>query len=109
MIATPALSAPGMEVALTFPQRTERGSGFVLERARAGTWEYLYDLFSDRVNGTPLWQDAGAEGGWEVDLVAFGGFGPDNIVIPETAKPGAYRICLLPATRELCTPITIDD
>jgi hypothetical protein len=108
IIAEPARVAPGVVVALTFPEETERGILFVLEQRVADTWVHRYNLASDGPG--PQFQMS-----WhrldEPDIafpdIGVGGPGPDHVPIPETAEPGAWRICTGNAGDEFCTPIEI--
>jgi hypothetical protein len=52
------------------------------------------------------WRVAGEQGA-AVEDIGVGGFGPDDVPIPEVADLGDYRICTANAGDELCAPIEI--
>lgn len=107
IVATPARVQPEAIVELRFPRGTLRGLGFALEQNQEQAWSYRYQLVSDRGGGPPNWQEANKPGGWEVDLVAITGPGPDRIQLPPIAPPGDYRICTMNAAPNFCTSIAI--
>lgn len=107
MIATPNGVGPGRTLELTFPRETGRAIAFSLERRYGGDWHYLYDLGLGMAQREPDWQEAGAPDNWETDMVGWGGPGPDVVIIPESAAPGAYRICTTFARPSICTPVEI--
>ncbi len=108
LVAEPAVVVPGDVVALSFPQETTRGILFVLEERIGDSWAHRFNLTSD-----------GPGAGWRLEWylpddenVAFadigvGGPGPDRVPIPETARPGEYRICTGNAGEEFCALIEI--
>jgi hypothetical protein len=108
LVIDPAQAAPGVVVALTFPEETMRGVLFVLDQRVDDTWVTRFYLTSD-----------GPGAGWErqwwpvdaagmgVPDIGVGGPGPDRVLIPEVAEPGAYRICTGNAGADFCAPIEI--
>lgn len=99
---------PGGVVALTFPENTDRGVLFVLERQTGDSWAHRYDLLSDGPGEEwqRSWNAVGASP-MAVAAIGVGGPGPDRVPIPETAEPGDYRICTGNAGENFCTPIEI--
>lgn len=45
--------------------------------------------------------------GYGVEDIGIGGEGPDRLVVPDVAPPGAYRICTANSLENICTPIEI--
>ena len=109
MTVAPSDPEPGEQVELTFPQETERGVAYVLERAFGDRWSTTHFLTSstDGYGGSPgAWAVDAAEGhGWED--IGIAGPGPDLIVIPVDASTGAYRICTANAHENICAEVTV--
>jgi hypothetical protein len=105
MVADRELAAPGDIVEISFPDAMTRGLLYVLEQGTGASWTYRYALLSDASGGEPRWHDADA--GISVEDIGIGGIGPDRIVIPEPAEPGAYRICTGNAAENVCVPIEL--
>lgn len=103
----PQVAAPGDVVSLTFPQETLRGVLFVLEERVRDGWALRYYLTSDGPG--PGWRLSWhtADDPMAVEDIGVGGPGPDRVPIPETAEPGAYRICTGNAGDEFCAEIEI--
>lgn len=108
IVADREAASPGDVVELTFPGEMTRGLHFVLEEEVGGTWAHRYGLMSSG-------EDRGAPGGWFVpgdeDIaipdIGIVGPGPDRVVIPEPATPGAWRICTGNAAENVCVRIEI--
>lgn len=110
IVADPAAISPGGVVGLTFPEESNRGVLFVLERRVGDSWAHRYDLLSDGPGAgwQRSWHPVGAEP-IVVEDIGVGGPGPDRVPIPETAEPGDYRICTGNAGENFCTPIRIGE
>jgi hypothetical protein len=108
MVATPSRVHPGEVFEVSYTPARERGLGYALERWAGDAWHFEYDIVI-RPNGDPIWQEAGVPGGWEVDLVGFGGPGPDLLVVPPIARPGAYRVCTNLGADNICALVEVED
>jgi hypothetical protein len=78
MVADPEQVAPGERVALTFPEETGRGLGFVLEQQTDGGWQrraYLTSAPGDGPPDEPAWHPPDQRPDWE--SLEIGGPGPD--------------------------------
>jgi hypothetical protein len=102
--------APGEVLSLTFPEETEGGVHFVLERQTRGGWVHTFDLVSDGPGaGWPRdWRPAGDED-FAIPDIGVGGSGPDGVVVPDMAEAGTWRICTGNAGRNFCTEIEITE
>ena len=111
MTVTPDVAAPGDHVELTFPEQTERGVAFVLERAAGESWSTTHFLTSstDGYGSAPTAVSVDAAEGYAWEDIGIGGPGPDRLVIPTDAVPGPYRICTANALENFCGEITVVD
>jgi hypothetical protein len=107
MEAQPNPARPGDVVDLTFPLETGRGVAFMLEEWTGEEYVRRYYLISvpAGMGSAPTWFDVDDNVGWED--IGIGGPGPDQVVIPEVARPGRYRICIANAGEDFCAPIEI--
>lgn len=105
----PNPASPGELVELSFPKRSERGIGYVLEARVEETWDLRFVLSaSTSERQEPSWQPADDPEevvGWP-DL-AVSGAGPDQIEVPDTAEPGDYRICTANMGTNFCAEIVV--
>jgi hypothetical protein len=102
----PAAPTPGQIVALSFPQETERGVMFVLERQTGDdSWDHLYLMLSDSHHQPATFPPEADDLDW--DDVGIDGPGPDRVALPEDLRPGEYRICTGNAGQNFCAPIEI--
>ena len=108
LVIDSARAAPGDVVALTFPEETTRGILFVLDQRVDDTWVTRFFLTSDGPGQgwQREWWPVHAEG-MAVPDIGVGGPGPDRVLIPEPAEPGAYRICTGNAGADFCVPIEV--
>jgi len=108
LVIDPTTAAPGEVVALTFPEETTRGVLFGLEVQDGDAWRPVAYLTSDGPGAgwERAWWPVDAEG-MAVPDIGVAGPGPDRVVIPEVAEPGAYRICTGNAGADFCAPIEI--
>ncbi len=110
MTVAPASATPGQEVALRFPTDGQRGIAFSLSQWDDGRWNQTYYLTSDwGTSGdyTPSWwsvEDSDNRG-WH--QVGVSGPGPDRVLVPDTAPPGAYLLCTANALDEACALLTV--
>lgn len=111
MTITPEQAAPGDHVELTYPEQTQRGVAFVLERAAGETWSTTHLLTSstDGYGGGPSAVPVDDAEGYGWDDIGVGGPGPDRLVIPDDAVPGPYRICTANALENFCAELTVVD
>ena len=63
-------------------------------------------MTSDANGGEPLTVPVGTEGYGYPDA-GIGGPGPDRVLVPEDAEPGAYRICTANAGDDFCAPLQV--
>jgi hypothetical protein len=107
IVADPTTVAPGDLVSLTFPEETVRGVLFVLEERVGETWIHRFNLSSDGPG--PEWTAEWFPLDGDVAFPDIGvlGPGPDRVPIPDTAEPGAWRICTGNAGAEFCAAIEI--
>ena len=105
MVATPATVAAGSTFDLHFPQSTVRGLGFMLERPVDGSWVLAYQLVSAQLGGQPSWAEADVV--IEVPALGITGPGPDVLIVPISAPPGDYRLCIDLESAYACIPIEI--
>ena len=108
LVLDPTTAAPVDVVALTFPEETTRGILFVLDERVDDAWISRFFLTSDGPGAgwERRWAPADA-GGMAVEDIGVGGPGPDRVIVPEVAEPGAYRICTGNAGADFCAPIEI--
>ena len=106
MVAQPVAASAGDTVSLAFPQGTDRGLLFDLERGEGERWEIVYHLVSTG-NGDPPAFFRPTDEGPAVPDVGVAGRGPDRVVIPPDVAPGSYRICADNAAESFCTLIEI--
>jgi putative cell wall-binding protein len=107
----PTTVAPGQLAQLTFPEGTERGAGFELEKDTDDGWDHRYFLTVELPRGSgnrPGWQHA-SDAEPVFPLVALTGPGPDVVEIPFTASAGDWRICTVDTTepRRFCAALRI--
>jgi hypothetical protein len=109
MTVTPAAAEAGQEVSLRFSPDNVRGIAFSLSSWQDGTWTPLYFLTSDwgKPSYHPGWWriEDSEDRGWE--QVAIEGDGPDRVVVPDAAAPGAYMLCTANAVDEACALVTV--
>ena len=108
IVAEPVQVEPGGIAALTFPEETTRGILFTLDRETVEGWRTLYFLTSDGPGPEweRTWTRAGGAG-LAVEDIGVGGLGPDQVLIPDIAEPGSYRICTANAAEVMCAPIEV--
>ena len=108
IVAEPVQVEPGGIAALTFPALTTRGILFTLDLETAGEWRTVYFLTSDGPGPEweRTWSRAGGAG-LAVEDIGVGGPGPDQVLIPDIAEPGSYRICTANAAEVICAPIEV--
>lgn len=107
MVADPSTARPGDRVAVRFPEHTDRGIAFHLERLDGDDWTTTHWMVSDANGGEPATVPEGTDGfGWED--VGITGPGPDHIELPADLEPGSYRICTGNAVPDICTPLHVD-
>lgn len=108
VLASPSRVEPGDSFELSFPHGYDRGLGYALEYWAGREWHFRYDL-GVAVGGEPGWQEAGVPGGWEMDLVGVAEPGPDRLIIPPVAEPGAYRVCTALGVDNICALVEVDN
>jgi hypothetical protein len=102
---------PGQTIEVRYPEETERGIAWVLEEKDGSIWHARYFLSATtgayEGSGSPIWWAAGdGEGrGW-VDI-GIAGPGPDTLIIPDSIRPGTYRLCTANSLPNICTPLDI--
>ncbi len=108
---SPERAAPGDRVELGYPQQTERGVAFVLERAIGETWSTTHLLTSstDGYDSQPSSVSVDAAEGYAWEDIGIAGPGPDHLLIPDDATPGPYRICTANARENFCAEIDVID
>ncbi len=111
MTVTPNEVAPGVAIELMFPAETTRGVAYVLERAAGDTWGATHFLTSSTsgYGGRPTAVSVDSAEGYGWDDIGIGGPGPDRLVVPDDATPGAYRICTANALENFCAEITVSE
>ena len=109
MMITPEQVAPGGEVELTYPEQSERGVAFVLERAVGETWSTTHLLSSSTAGygGQPSSVSVDAAEGYGWEDIGIAGPGPDLLVLPRDASIGASRICTANALENFCAEIDV--
>lgn len=97
IVAEPSIVAPGQDLGVLFPGEDIRGARFTLTTDDGGGYQLITGV-------EPQWYDLDEE----APVLAFGvgGPGPDELVVPDTAAPGPYRLC---ADNDLCTTLTVVD
>ena len=109
MTITPATASPGQRIALRFPENNVRGVAFSLAAWNGQGWEVRYYLTGGRGSDGPTpqwWSVEDSEGrGWHD--IGVRGPGPDDVLIPNTAPSGAYRLCTANARDEACALLTV--
>lgn len=95
IVATPSVAQPGELIELTFPTELQRGSPWFMSKWDGEDWTeplYLVISSSDGYNADgPTWSPRSEEWAWHD--IGLGGPGPDTVVVPDEADPGAYRLC----------------
>lgn len=111
MTVRPAEVAPGATIELMFPAETTRGVAYVLERASGDTWSTTHFLTSSTAGygGSPTAVSVDSAEGYGWEDIGIGGPGPDRVVAPDDADPGAYRICTANAVENFCAEITVSE
>lgn len=101
---TPKTAQPRALVSMGFPKSGMRGIAFSLDKWEDGEWQAAYYLTSDggSLGWEPSWWSlADAEGrGWRD--IGVSGPGPDQVIVPNTATNGFYRLCTANAVEEAC-------
>lgn len=91
---SPATAQPGERLSLTFDDESQRGVGYVMAREVDGEWREEYLLIADSTDPrTDVRWSRVDEPGLFVPALANSGPGPDEVVVPEVAAAGDYRIC----------------
>jgi hypothetical protein len=109
MTVSPASAAPGQQIALRFTSERVRGIAYSLAAWSEEGWNVAYYLTSDW--GAPgrhspdWWSPEEDDRGW-VDI-GVSGAGPDNVVVPDSAGPGAYLLCTANSAAEACALLTV--
>ena len=107
MVVEPAQARPGQVVAVSFPGGWDRGILYALDAQVVDGWDRRWMLISDASGGEPLWFPGDEE--VAVEAIGIGGEGPDHLLIPDVAEPGAYRVCTANAAEDVCAPVKIVD
>jgi hypothetical protein len=106
-----APASPGQTIEIRFSQNTDRGIAWVLEERHGYLWHARYFLSATTSayegSGSPTWWSVDdSEGrGWED--IGITGPGPDTLVIPDSIRPGGYRLCTANSRPNICTPLDI--
>lgn len=91
----PAAVAPGSELALHFQEGFDRGVSFWLERRADGGWTRVYQAASvNSETEVRRPQTVAPPGSMAVPDVAVHDAGPDVVLVPDSAEPGQWRVCL---------------
>lgn len=110
MRVQPEVAQPGELVGLRFAQGVTRGRAFALERRQGDGWVFLYELTSAAGSSpTPRWAPAGS-GVWEQEDINLGdieGHPPQQLVVPDVADPGQYRVCTTGRKDNLCAKLEV--
>lgn len=110
---SPSPAKPGQTIKVRFPEETFRGIAWALEEQDGKSWHVRYYLSATTDgyggSGSPSWWSADdAEGkGW--DDIGIGGPGPDSLIIPDSIRPGTYRLCTANSMPNVCTPLSITE
>jgi hypothetical protein len=107
MVVEPAQARPGEVVAVSFPGGWDRGILYALDAQAGDGWDRRWMLISDASGGEPLWFPGDEE--VAVEAIGIGGEGPDHLLIPDVAEPGAYRVCTANAAEDVCALVKIVD
>ncbi len=101
----------GQTVHVRFPEGTERGVGWVLEEQDGDTWNVRYYLSATSAgyagSGSPTWWSADDAENKAWSAVAIAGPGPDSLTIPDSIRPGPYRLCTVNDVPNICTTLDI--
>jgi hypothetical protein len=107
--AEAATASPGTRVQMTFPNAGQRGMAFLMERWVEGRWTPEYYLTSDAIeNVEPTWwsvSDADKNAWADIGVT---GTGPDVVLLPNTAKPGTYRVCTANGLVKACGLLQVE-
>ncbi|TDK27980.1 hypothetical protein E2F48_02425 [Arthrobacter crusticola] len=101
----------GRTIPIRFPQETGRGIAWVFEERDGDIWHARYYLSATtgayNGSGSPIrWSvDDGEDRGWEA--IGIAGPGPDTLLIPDSIRPGPYRLCTANSMPNICTPLDI--
>lgn len=107
VVAQPPEVRAGAPLTLTFPLETERGIAWVLEERDGDTWHARYLLNSDGNNAAPTWVGPDKRDEWAWEDVGVSGPGPDEVLVPDVAAPGRYRLCTANAVSNFCAEVEI--
>lgn len=104
MRVQPDVVEAGERVEVQFADGVTRGVAFVLELRVEGAWALAYWMTSaPESQGSPSWGPAEEDWQW-IDL-GVSGPSPDLLEIPETVKPGIYRICTANRAENICAQL----
>lgn len=105
---SPAEARPGERLSLTFEDESQRGVGFVMARQVDGEWREEYLLIADATDPrTDARWSALDEPGLFIPALGTSGPGPDEVIVPDVAAAGDYRICEEDEDRPLCGFVTV--
>jgi hypothetical protein len=110
MILEPSVVPAGGATTVRFARPRSRGVTYFLEIEDGRSWAPRYVLtagvesYSD---GLPRWSEVGSDTGW--DDVAVTGGGPDDVLIPDIAAAGTYRLCTTGSLGSICALLTVTD
>jgi hypothetical protein len=113
-VATPKVASPGEVVELTFPTELTRGAPWHLSKWDYDEWsDPLYLVIASQPNGYnadgPDWQPRSDLDSWGWEDIGLSGPGPEEVVIPESARAGEYRFCTANAGGgPYCVNVSVD-
>jgi hypothetical protein len=109
VVAEPDTVAAGETVELRFTVDTVRGVAWHMTPAGTGAAQPMYLLIAAAdgfdCDTCPAWY--GRDEDWAWPDIGLGGTGPDTVVIPDVAAPGAYELCMASSEPSHCLPITV--
>jgi hypothetical protein len=111
---SPSPAKPGQTIKVRFPEETFRGIAWVLEEQDGNSWYVRYYLIASTDgdgggSGSPSWRPANDPKGQTWEDIGVGGPGPDTLIIPESIRPGTYRLCTANSMPNICTMLGITE
>ncbi len=107
----PSPASPGQQIEVRFPEETPRGVPWVMEEQDGDTWQARWFLTAttegDHAGGAPSWQSAADAEDYAWPDIGINGPGPDSLLIPDEATPGAYRLCTVNSGPNICALLEI--
>jgi hypothetical protein len=104
---------PGQTIKVRFPEETFRGIAWALEEQDGNSWNVRYYLIAttdgDGSSGSPSWWPANDPKGQTWEDIGVGGPGPDTLIIPDSIRPGTYRLCTANSMPNICTMLDITE